>query len=182
TACVPLSLAMGWRAGLVHLVAVAAAWAYNLRLKSTVLSWAPYALAFGLIPSIVTLGLPGSPWAPPWAGAAGALLGVGAHLANVLPDLEDDAATGVRGLPHRLGARRSAALSAVLLLGATGVLATGPHRPGAADGITLGAAALVTAAGLALSRRHGSRAPFRAAMLVAAVDVALLLAQGSSLT
>src|SRR3712207_7375206 len=35
-------------------------------------------------------------------------LGVGAHLLNVLPDLEDDAATGVRGLPHVLGPRRIA--------------------------------------------------------------------------
>ncbi|MCU1673210.1 MAG: rane protein, partial [Frankiales bacterium] len=111
-ACMPLSLLMGVRAGLAHLLAVAAAWAYNARLKSTVLSWVPYALAFGLIPSIITLGLDGSPWAPWWATAAGALLGVGAHLANVLPDLEDDVATGVRGLPHRLGAPVTAALSA----------------------------------------------------------------------
>src|SRR3954469_18999225 len=37
-ACVPLSLAMGAEAGILHLLAVAAAWAYNLRLKSTWLS------------------------------------------------------------------------------------------------------------------------------------------------
>ena len=37
--------------------------------------------------------------APGWAVAAGACLGVAAHLANVLPDLADDASTGVRGLP-----------------------------------------------------------------------------------
>jgi hypothetical protein len=40
----------------------------------------------------------------------------------------------------------------------------------------------VTGGGLLLGRRPGSRAPFRAAILVAAVDVVLLLAQGSSLT
>ena len=182
SACVPLSLAMGLRAGLAHLVAVAAAWGYNARLKSTVLSWAPYALAFGLIPSIVTLGLPGAPWAPVWATAAGALLGVGAHLANALPDLADDAATGVRGLPHRLGATASAALSALLLLSATGLLAVGPARVGTLVGVALVAAAVVTGAGLALGRRPGSRAPFRAVLLVAAVDVALLLARGSALT
>ncbi|MFD7101002.1 UbiA family prenyltransferase, partial [Streptomyces xanthophaeus] len=45
--CVPLSLAAGVLAGAVHLVAVAAAWAYNLRLKSTLCSWLPYAVAFG---------------------------------------------------------------------------------------------------------------------------------------
>jgi 4-hydroxybenzoate polyprenyltransferase len=180
-ACVPLSLAMGWRAGVLHLLAVAVAWAYNLRLKSTVLSWLPYALAFGAIPSIVTLGLPGSPVAPAWATAAGALLGVGAHLANVLPDLADDAATGVRGLPHRLGERWSAALSAMLLLAATAVLAFGPKQAGVLGLVALAGAATVTATGLLLAKRAGSRAPFRAAILVAAVDVALLLASGSSL-
>ena len=180
-ACVPLSLAMGTWAGSVHLLAVAAAWAYNARLKSTLLSWAPYALAFGLIPSIVTLGLKGAPWAPAWATAAGALLGVGAHLANVLPDLEDDAATGVRGLPHRLGRTGSAALSAVLLLAATAALAIGPGPVGLLGGAALVVAALVTGVGLSLARRPGSRAAFRAVLVVAAVDVALLLAQGSSL-
>jgi len=29
TACVPMSLLLGWRAGVAHLVAVAAAWSYN---------------------------------------------------------------------------------------------------------------------------------------------------------
>jgi 4-hydroxybenzoate polyprenyltransferase len=180
-ACFPLSLAMGVRAGSVHLLAVAAAWAYNARLKSTLLSWAPYAFSFGLIPSIVTLGLPGSPWAPAWATAAGALLGVGAHLANVLPDLEDDAATGVRGLPHRLGATACAAVSALLLLLATAVLAIGPGSPGWLAVVALIVGVLVTGTGLGLARRPGSRAAFRAVIVVAAVDVALLLAHGSSL-
>lgn len=181
TACVPLSLAMGWRPGLLHLAAVATAWAYNLRLKSTVVSWAPYALAFGAIPSIVTLGLPHAPWAPLWAAAAGALLGVGAHLANVLPDLDDDAATGVCGLPHRLGRRWCVALSALLLLVATAVLVLAPGRPGALGLLALAAAAGVTATGLVRAGRPGSRAAFRAVILVAVIDVALLLARGSSL-
>ncbi len=177
--CVPLSLAMGARAGLWHLVAVASAAAYNLRLKSTVLSWAPYAVSFGLVPSIATLGV--GVWAPWWATAAGALLGVGAHLANTLPDLEDDLATGVRGLPHRLGRRVSEALAAVLLLAATGLLAVGPGRPGPLAALALAVAVVVTATGLAAARRPGSRAAFRAALVVAAVDVALLVVRGSSL-
>jgi 4-hydroxybenzoate polyprenyltransferase len=147
-----------------------------------VLSWLPYALAFGAIPSIVTLGLDATPWAPWWASAAGALLGVGAHFANVLPDLADDAATGVRGLPHRLGGPVTAALSAVLLLAATSLLAVGPGRPGALVAAALLVAALITGIGLGLGRREGSRAPFRAVLVVAAVDVALLLARGSALT
>jgi 4-hydroxybenzoate polyprenyltransferase len=181
TACVPLSLAMGLRAGLVHLVAVAAAWAYNARLKATVLSWAPYALAFGLVPSIVVLGLPGSPWAAWWATAAGALLGVGAHLANALPDLDDDAATGVRGLPHVLGAGAAAAAAAVLLLLATALLALGPGDPGTVEAGVLGLAVAVTALGLLRARRPGSRDAFRAAIAVAALGVGLLIERGASL-
>lgn len=180
--CVPLSLAMGWRPGVAHLVAVAAAWGYNARLKSTALSWLPYALAFGLVPSIVVLGLPGSPWAAWWATVAGALLGVGAHLANALPDIDDDLAEGVRGLPHRLGARTSSGLAAVLLLGATALLALGPGSPGPAEVAVLAAAAAVTAAGLARSRRAaGSRAAFRAAIVVAVLGVGLLVARGAAL-
>ena len=178
--CVPLSLAMGTAAGLLHLAAVAAAWAYNARLKATALSWAPYALAFGAVPSIVTLGLDGRPLAPWWATLAGALLGVGAHLCNVLPDLEEDVAMGVRGLPHRLGPRRSAALAAVLLLTAAVVLALGPG-PGAVSLVVVAAAAAVTAVGLVRARRPGSRDAFRAAIVVAGLCVGLLVARGAVL-
>ena len=95
--CVVLSLACGWAAGLVHLGCTAAGWAYNLGLKATVWSWAPYAAAFGGLPVFVWLagddpGLP--PW---WLPLAAACLGVGAHLLNVLPDIDDDRATGYAG-------------------------------------------------------------------------------------
>ena len=178
--CVPLSLGMGRRAGAWHLVAVGSAATYNLGLKATPLSFLPYAVSFGLVPSIVTLGV--GAWAPWWASAAGALLGVGAHLANALPDLDGDLATGVRGLPHRLGPAGSGALAGGLLLLATGVLALGPGQPGPADGLVLPLAAVVTAAGLLRSwQEDGSRAAFRAALLVAGLDVALLLARGDAL-
>jgi 4-hydroxybenzoate polyprenyltransferase len=180
-ACVPLSLAMGRAAGVWHLVAVTSALAYDLRLKATLLSWAPYALSFGLVPSVITLGTPAHAWAPWWATAAGALLGVGGHLANVLPDLDDDAATGVRGLPHRLGRGPSTILTAVLLLAATLLLVLGPGAPGAGALAALGLAAAVTAAGLAAARRPGSRAAFLAVLVVAGLDVALLVARGAQL-
>ncbi len=177
--CVPLSLAMGLAPGLLHLAAVAAAWSYNARLKATVLSWAPYAFAFGAVPSIVTLGR--GQLAPWWAGVAGALLGVGAHLCNVLPDLEEDVAQGIRGLPHRLGPVRSAALAAVLLLAASAVLSFGPGDPGLLALLAVAVAAAVTAGGLVRARRPGSRDAFRAAIVVAAVCVALLVARGAAL-
>ena len=85
----------------------------------------PYAVAFGALPAFVSLADDPAALPPWWLLAAGALLGVGAHLVNVLPDLADDAATGVRGLPHRLGARRSSALAAGVLVGATLVIVVG---------------------------------------------------------
>ncbi|MCW2601019.1 MAG: rane protein [Frankiales bacterium] len=180
TACVPLSLLMGTWAGAAHLVAVASAWLYNARLKATVLSFAPYALSFGLVPSVVTLGLPGHPTAPWWATGAGALLGVGAHGANVLPDLEDDAATGVRGLPHRLGRSLTTILSGLALVTATGLLSFGPG-PSTVGVVAVLLSLGVLAVGFALSRRPHSRAAFLSVLVVAAVDVGLLLLRGASL-
>ncbi len=185
-AVVPLSLLSGWRAMLVHGAAVGLAWAYDLGLKATAWSVVPYTIAFGLLPVFVVLGLPGAPLPPWWAPLAGALLGAGAHFANTLPDLADDLATGVRGLPHRIGAPASRLLSAVLLLGASVVLAFGPGLPRTTASAALVAVALVAAGGLLmaggiLGRRPGSRAPFRATMLLALVDVVLLVARGRAL-
>ncbi|WP_328786802.1 UbiA family prenyltransferase [Streptomyces sp. NBC_00273] len=173
--CIPLSLACGLLAAAAHLVGVAAAWAYNLRLKSTPASWVPYALAFGLLPAFVTLGLPGAPWPPPWLTAAAALLGAGAHFANVLPDIEDDLATGVAGLPQRLGRRVSAALAGLLVLGSTATLVVGAPGRVTAYGWTLLAA---TATALLLAaRRAAGRLPFLATMAVAGADVILLVVE-----
>lgn len=180
-ACVPLSLLLGWRAGLVHLAAVASGWAYNLRLKATAVSFLPYALSFGLVPSVISLAAPGQGFAPWWATAAGALLGVGAHGANVLPDLDDDVATGVVGLPHRLGRGLTSLLSGLALVLATVALAVGPGLS-LVGGLAVGLSVLVFGVGLLLGRRSGSRAPFLSVIVVALVDVALLVLQGADLT
>ncbi|QMU77701.1 UbiA family prenyltransferase [Streptacidiphilus sp. PB12-B1b] len=196
--CIPLSLASGLPAGAAHLAGVAAAWAYNLGVKRTLLSWLPYALGFGLLPAFVTLGLPGHPWPPVWLPVAGALLGIGAHITNVLPDIDADLAAGVRGLPQRLGAHRSRSLAAAALLAASAVLVLGPAgRPGA-----VGWAGLVVtgALGVAVVLPFGaggggagggetdgrgagaqSRVPFLATLGLAGVDVALLLLRGAAL-
>jgi 4-hydroxybenzoate polyprenyltransferase len=119
-ACVAASLALGAAAAAAHLVGVAAGWTYNLVAKRTALSVVPWMVAFGLLPAVVTLTAPLNRWPAWWIMAAGAVLGGGAHLANAIPDLEHDRATGVEGLPHRLGRRR--ALGAATLLVATGVV------------------------------------------------------------
>jgi heme o synthase len=181
-AVVPLSLLSGWLAGSLHLAAVASAWAYNLRLKATALSVLPYAVSFGLLPAFVTAGLPGHP-VPGWLVAAGALLGAGAHFANVLPDIDDDLATGVRGLPHRLGATGSRVAAGTLLAAASVVLAVGPPGPPGVLGIGAVVVAVVCAVGAGVvGRRPGSRAAFLGVIVVAAVDVALLIASGSAVS
>jgi 4-hydroxybenzoate polyprenyltransferase len=180
-ACIPLSLASGLFAGGVHLVAVAAGWAYDLGLKSTRWSVLPYVVCFGLLPAFVVLGLPGSPLPPWWLSAGGALLGAGAHFANVLPDLDDDAATGVRGLPHRLGAAGSRVAAAGLMLAATVVLALGAPVPHWLAWSMPAVAAVILAAGLWAGRVPGSRAPFRAVLVVAAIAVGLLVAAGPAI-
>ncbi len=180
---VVLSLLLGPAPGVLLLGVVAGGWAYNARLKRTAASLVPYLVAFGLLPAGVVAAAPGTPAAPWWLIAAGAALGGAAHLANVAPDLEDDAATGVRGLPHRLGATVSALIAAALLGAASLVLVLGPDGPPT----PVGALALVVAvpalvvAGLAGTERF-RRLAFPAVMLLTVVDVALLLIGGGTLT
>jgi len=49
---VPLSLALGWRAGAAHIVAVGSAWHYDLWLKRTPASALPFALSYQRVPSV----------------------------------------------------------------------------------------------------------------------------------
>lgn len=182
--CVPLSLASGWLAGLVHLVAVGGGWAYNLGLKRTAWSWAPYAVSFALLPAFVTLGLDPPVWPDPWVWVTGALLGVGAHFLNVVPDVEADLAAGVRGLPQRAGAVWSAAVGSVAVGTAAVVSVLGPAGPvgwwvwaglGGTEVMSVGALAA------AVGGRGGRTAPFRLAVGAAAGAVLLLVARGARL-
>jgi 4-hydroxybenzoate polyprenyltransferase len=181
--CVPLSLLSGAAAGAAHLGGVAAGWAYNLRLKHTVLSPLPYAAAFGTLPAFVTLGLP-SPSLPAWwAVTAGALLGVGAHLANVLPDIENDLATGVRGLPQRLGRAACRWLAPLVMLAAMAVVVAGPPRGvEISDWGLAAAAAIIAVAGAVVPSGARTKWPFRAAIVVAGLAVVQLLLRGSDMS
>lgn len=174
-----LSIPSGLPAAGVHTAALASAWAYDLGLKATAASALPYAVSFALLPAFLSMGLPGSPLPPAWLVAAAACLGCAAHFVNVLPDLADDAATGVRGLPHRLGPSASHAVAAALVLSASALVALGPPGPpGPLDLAAVPLSAVVLAVGALLGRRPGSRAAFRAVIAVALIDVALLLRTG----
>lgn len=169
------SLALGVDAGLVLLVLVAAGWAYNLGLKGTWFSGAAYLSGFGALPAGVYLsaGL-AVPW---WAPVTGGLIGLGAHVANVLPDLADDAATGVQGLPHRLGPRISALLLGASLAAAAVVAAAGPAGPASTlqvVGAVLAGLGGVGVAGAAWLR-PGSRALFPAVVALALLTVVLFV-------
>jgi 4-hydroxybenzoate polyprenyltransferase len=171
-ACVVLSFAAGWRSGLIHLfLGVSFGHLYNLWFKRTPLSWLPYAVAFGCLPAVVSLA--GSPpvGPPAWMVLTAAALGVAAHFLNTLPDFDADAATGIQGLPHRIGATASRPVATVLLVAASVVVVLGP--PGAPSGVAWGALAVVVA--LAVIARVGrGKAPFYAAIAIALVDVVLL--------
>jgi 4-hydroxybenzoate polyprenyltransferase len=169
-----LSLALGVIAGLVHLAAVACGWAYNIGLKSTLVSWLPFALAFGALPAVATFALPDRSAPATWVLVAGGLLGVAAHLANVVPDIEDDRATAVVGFAHRIGPRVALLLAAILAAASTAVVALGP--PGSPSGLDWAAVGLVVLlAGLAPALGRG-RAPFYAVIVLVAVELVLLVA------
>jgi 4-hydroxybenzoate polyprenyltransferase len=180
-ACMPLSLASGLGSALAHFAALACAFSYNAGLKARPVSVLPYAVAFGLIPAIVTLGLPAPRWPAPWAVAAGALIGSGGHFAQVLSDIRTDRALGVRGLPQLLGMRASAALTALLLAAATVVVTFGPGSPGRLALLGLAASVLTTGGILVAAAKGRLKAAFRLTLAVAAIAVLAFLAGGRSL-
>ena len=187
SACLLLALALsavlGWRMLAAHALALGSAWAYNAGLKATPVSIVPFVVSFGIFPSLATLSAEPPQFAPWWAWVAGGCLGAAVHLVNVLPDLDDDDRTGVRGLPHRLGARASAILAVIAVVGGAVAVLLGPDEPiSLVAWIFFGAAVALAAvtAVLALSRPP-TRALFRLVMLSGLVLAAQLVATGGAL-
>ncbi len=165
-----VAIAWGWPRGFWLAVALISAQLYNWPLKATPLSIVPYLVSFGALPLFVSDHPPG------WIVAAAALLGGAAHLVNAIPDLADDAVTGVRGLPQRMGARPSLLLASLLLLAATVTLVFGAGLPWWAGAVALG-----LALGLPVLGVFGAaRTTFRALIAVALIDVVLLVLSGAS--
>lgn len=94
----------------------AAGLAYNLGLKSTRLSALPFVVAFAVLPPFVWSALDVYRGDFLLLYPIGAPLAVAAHLANLLPDLETDAAAGRRNLVVVLGRSRTFACVFVALL------------------------------------------------------------------
>ncbi|MER3388907.1 MAG: UbiA family prenyltransferase [Microcella sp.] len=177
-----LSLLLGPPAALAHLVFLAAGWAYNAGLKRTFWASACYVVGFGSLPLIVTLAREPAQPAAWWAIGIGGMLGLAAHVANVLPDLADDARHGIRSLPHAIGARASGVVALLALAAAVGLGALGPPTlsPFGVAGLAASAALLI--AGLVVvARAPASRALFRIIMASAVTAVVTLAGAGSAI-
>jgi 4-hydroxybenzoate polyprenyltransferase len=177
-AALAMALAIGVVSAIILAVIVGAAWAYNLGLKSTPASGLMYVLGFGPIPAYAASTLPGHP-VPTWyATAAAALVGLGGHFANVLPDLAADRASRVNGLPQWVAARWGAgtvrAIALVLLLLSASVLLLLDSSRQWVALAGLGAAVLLAVIGAVGT----GRVPFIAAFGMAAVDVVVLAVGG----
>ena len=104
---------LGFKGGLVYMFGISMGVAYNFYFKFNIFSWLPYALAFAALPSCIAISKEINP--PVWMWLGGALLGSAAHFINVIKDMDQDRASGIGGLPQRLGKRNSIAAAAVLI-------------------------------------------------------------------
>ena len=138
--------------------------AYNFYFKSTLLSPLPYALAFAALVSSIVIATDQA--VPIWLIAAGAILGVAAHFANVLKDLDQDLASGIKGLPQRLGKKYSRIICGVLLITLT--LTLNNANP---NQLLL----IVGLLGSVLTSISTKKWIFKVLMITAIVDVILLL-------
>jgi 4-hydroxybenzoate polyprenyltransferase len=126
--CAALSLVLAVVAGLRGIAIVLLAvglgcgWLYDLVLKPTPLSFAPFAVAFPLLPVWVGVvaARPTQLLGPLFL--AGAPLATAIHLADAMPDWAADRSAGIRTLAVALGPAVAARAAAALLIGASGLL------------------------------------------------------------
>lgn len=98
----------------VHFLALLSATAYNVKLKSTVLSVVPYVFSFGALPWAVYLAAGTQP--PTWIVLGFILFASAFHFVNVLKDLESDVVQQVMGLPQVIGRTKSIVTAALLVV------------------------------------------------------------------
>lgn len=108
-----LALPLGGWVALLTCVGLGGGLLYDAGLKYTAFSWLPFSIAFPTLPLWAWAGASPDGAFPPqlfWVVPVGAVLVLGIHLADTIPDLAADTEAGVRGLAHRLGLTRSLAL------------------------------------------------------------------------
>jgi 4-hydroxybenzoate polyprenyltransferase len=155
---------LGIKGGLLYLFGVGMGVTYNFYFKSTLLSPLPYALAFAAFVSSIVIATDQN--VPIWLVLAGALFGVAAHFANVLKDLDQDLTSGIKGLPQRLGKKKTRVICGALLIALTLTLnSANPNQ------VLL----IVGLIGAALTTLSSSKWIFKVLMITAIVDVILLL-------
>ena len=155
---------LGIKGGSLYLFGVGMGVAYNFYFKSTLLSPLPYALAFAAFVSSIVIATDQN--VPIWLVLAGALFGVAAHFANVLKDLDQDLTSGIKGLPQRLGKKKTRVICGALLIALTLTLnSANPNQ------VLL----IVGLIGAALTTLSSSKWIFKVLMITAIVDVILLL-------
>jgi 4-hydroxybenzoate polyprenyltransferase len=110
---------LGIKGGLVYMFGIAWGVAYNFYFKFSAFSPLPYAVAFAALPSSIAISKGITP--PLWMLLGGSIFGTAAHFINVIKDMKEDQASGIQGLPQRLGTKRSVIVAITLI--ALGVLA-----------------------------------------------------------
>lgn len=182
TFAILVTLPLGLWATAANALFLLCGWSYNAWLKNTPVSVVTYAVGFGAIPLIVSLARPIPAVAAPWAIGVGALLGIAAHFANVLPDLDDDSRTGVSGLPHRLGRRVSGVVVCSSLAAAALLAFFGPAGGKTTIQWVGVIVTLLLALGVAVAlRRAPTRLLFQLIIAAALVNVVSLAMSGERL-
>src|SRR5207248_8429571 len=108
-----LALPLGLWLTVFTLIGLGGGLLYDAGLKYTAFSWLPFAIAFPTLPLWAWAGASADGSIPArlgWVVPVGAVLVLGIHLADTIPDLAADTGAGVRGLAHRLGPGRSLTL------------------------------------------------------------------------
>ena len=104
---------LGFVGGGLSIFAIVWALGYNFYFKFNIFSPLPYAVAFAILPSCMAYSQDKTP--PTWMWLGGALFGMAAHFLNVLKDMDQDHASGIKGLPQRCG-KTGSILAAIILI------------------------------------------------------------------
>jgi 4-hydroxybenzoate polyprenyltransferase len=161
-AALGLALAASVSAGTLAIGAIGLGlgYAYDLGLKGTAFGWVPFAAGIPLLPLFAWAGATGgAPEAIVVLAVLAVPAGAALAVANALPDLERDAASGVRTPATTLGRSRAwrieAALQAVVVVAAlVSLLAIGGRAPDIRAFAVIGWSIIGLGAGVLLSGRE----------------------------